>query len=266
MNQFFVGNTLINDAYLGSIRVEDILANPYLEIDYLVVAGGGAGGGTNFTTTFSGGGGAGGLLTGSAIIAKLNTPYQVIVGAAGTGSFTSPAGKAGQDGQNSSLIGGSLNVIATGGGAGGGTTNSVGRNGGSGGGGAAGGGGGTAVMGQGKDGGVGVSPLGGGGGGASTAGSGVIGGSGSVWLDGITYARGGASSGSNTPDIYGGGGRGSGDNNTSGQNGKTGTVIIRYPGTGSKATGGKITFSDGYTYHQFFEFGGVYSATSSFTY
>jgi hypothetical protein len=265
MNQFFVGNTLINDAYLGSIRVEDVTQyTTQLDIDYLVQAPGGGGGGSNVNGIFSGGGGAGGLLTGSATIFKDNISYQVIIGNPGTGSSSN--GRAGQNGQNNSLIGGPFNVVAFGGGGGGGTNDTVGKNGGCGGGGANGAGGGSGTFGQGKDGGIGVAPLGGGGGGTSTAGSGFLGGSGSIWLDGQTYGVGGISSGSVTGNIYGGGGRGIGVTSNSGQDGKYGTVIIRYPGTGSKATGGKIIYSNGYTYHQFFEFGGVYSATSSFVY
>jgi len=63
MQQYYLGNTLINDSYLGRIRVEDLFSLPagYF-VDYLVVAGGGAAGnGVNC----GGGGGAGGLLSGS---------------------------------------------------------------------------------------------------------------------------------------------------------------------------------------------------------
>lgn len=54
MNQYYLGNTLINDSYLGSIRVEDLLAYKQpMAIEYLIVAGGACGGGD-----YAGGGGA----------------------------------------------------------------------------------------------------------------------------------------------------------------------------------------------------------------
>jgi hypothetical protein len=45
-------------------------------------------------------------------------------------------------------------------------------------------------------------------------------------------------------NVAGGGGNNSG-------NGYNGIVIIRYPGTQQKASGGNVTFAGGYTYHTF---------------
>lgn len=258
MNQYFLGNTLINDSYLGSIRVADIVTQPYLEVDYLVIAGGGGAGASATFGRTGGGGGAGGLLTGSLILMNSNTSYQTIIGLQGTGSLEGNI--SGQNGGNSSLIGGVLNVVTTGGGGGGGYTLN-GKNGGSGG--AGGGNFGAAGFGistpikQGNDGANGGSLSGGGGGGAAAAGGGSVGGSGSIWLDGIEYGRGGEQGNGGGAVTSGGGGV---TFLQEGKGGNVGRVILRYPGTGSKATGGTITFSNGYTYHTFT------SGTGSFTY
>ena len=264
MNQFFVGNTLINDAYLGSIRIEDLLmGSSSLNIDYLVIGGGGGGGDNGMTTALKGGGGgAGGLVTGSATILKQNTNYQVIVGFYGD----KVSGSNGLNGTPSSLIGGAISAIGIGGGGGG----KYAQNGLSGGSGGGGGGatpgsttGGTGTAGQGNNGAPDydiVANTGGGGGGAAAAATTNIGASGSIWLDGVEYGRGGDSGAGQQAIGYGGGGPWT-------KNANYGNVIIRYPGTGSKATGGNITYSNGYTYHQFITFGtGSYIPTSSFTY
>lgn len=288
MNQFFVGNTLINDAYLGSIRVDDLIAfKQPMFIEYLIVGGGGAGGAGN-----GGGGGGGGFVTGSLSLAA--GTYEVIIG--NGGASTGGAYAKGPNGKNSWFN----NVSASGGGGGGsafvgGTGPLSGSNGGSGGG-AAGPTdtldirGGTGSLGQGFNGGgvkFSTSDLyqaSGGGGGAGAAAvkatnyiTPTAGGNGKAWLDGVTYAGGGgpvggagstsggnggtggggkggspitfAQSGSN--DLGGGGGgasRNDGGNNTAGG---SGIVKIRYAGTGSRATGGRISFSNGYTYHTF---------------
>jgi hypothetical protein len=268
MNQFFVGNTLINDAYLGSIRVDDIVTQPYLEIDYLVQAPGGGGGATTISGRNGGAGGAGGLITGSTLLFQSATSYQVIIGEPGAGS-TEDSGIAGQSGENTSLIGGKLNLVSIGGGGGGATLSTAGtqrngKNGGcGGGGGATTGSAGFGTFGQGKDGDIGGTISGSGGGGVATSGNGPTGGSGATWLNGTLFGPGGNVNDSSTTNIYGKGGN---SFSNGGLDGKFGTVIIRYPGTGSKATGGKIFYSASYTYHQFFEFGGVYTATSSFVY
>jgi hypothetical protein len=257
---------------------------PYLEelppfiksIDYLVVGGGGAGG-----ATIGAGGGAGGLISviGEPIRAGV---YPVIIGAGGTstsgGTF---------NGQNSSFN----SKIAFGGGAGGGgyvSGQAGGSGGGSGsdssygagtlgqgyrGGNAAnfghvydrqGGGGGAGE--QGTDlidqfsysrGGNGVNWLnlgtyyaGGGGPGASWMGSttGQPGGLGGGGTGGSQYQSGNIG----TPNTGGGGGGAGWTNSTTTYGGKggSGIVIIRYQGS-QIATGGNITFSNGYTYHTF---------------
>jgi hypothetical protein len=104
------------------------------------------------------------------------------------------------------------------------------------------------------------------------------GGSGSLWYDGNYYAGGGGSAtlsgvigntgvggtggggigGYNnagpvtgSKNTGGGGGGGSAFGTGQGADGGSGIVKIRYYGTGSKATGGTITYSGGYTYHSF---------------
>lgn len=288
MNQFFVGNTLINDAYLGGIRVEDLVAYKQpMAIEYLIVAGGGAGGSGN-----GGGGGGGGFVTGSTNIPA--GTYEVIIGNGGASTGGSYA--KGPNGKNSWFN----NVSASGGGGGGTGFTGVsgdrsGSNGGSGGG-ACGPGdqtdirGGTGSLGQGFNGGGvkfsidNVYQASGPGGGAGAAAvkatvynSAYAGGNGKAWLDGVTYAGGGggvggAGTGNGGAGGTGGGGRGgwpdglaqSGSNNLGGGGGGasrndggnntaggSGIVKIRYAGTGSRATGGTITFSGGYTYHTF---------------
>lgn len=111
----------------------------------------------------------------------------------------------------------------------------------------------------------------------NNSGKGGDGGSGSLWYDGNYYCGGGgagtftstagqglggiggggnggynnalASTGSK--NTGGGGGGGSQFGSGIGGNGGSGIVKIRYYGTGSKATGGTITYNDGYTYHSF---------------
>jgi prepilin-type N-terminal cleavage/methylation domain-containing protein len=90
--------------------------NNFINVDYLVVGGGGAGG-----SDMGGGGGGGGVRSGSASLTV--GAYTVTVGAGGTrptGTHASTSAKGG-DGQNSSIIGTDINVVARGGGAGGGT-------------------------------------------------------------------------------------------------------------------------------------------------
>ena len=244
-----------------------------LLIDYLVVAGGGAGGFGNdgklnpspFEGSEGGGGGGGGLLSGSHTLTS-NVTLSVVVGQGGvTGSATK-----GSNGGASSF----LTASAIGGGAGGAQPGTLavsnGNNGGSGGGGAmnTGGGnqgsGGTGTAGQGFNGAgpsrfTGAQRCGGGGGGAGgPAIQGTISnpfgntGPAAYWLDGLAYAGGGAGTygGGNLSGVYGNGGAGGSDlvRETSGQGG---VVIVRYAGTGSKATGGTISYSGGYTYHTF---------------
>jgi hypothetical protein len=286
MEKAYIGSTPITDVFVGDFLSYGIVSGTpitpipitTLGIEYLVVAGGGGAGNDN-----AGGGGAGGLLSGSATIIT-GSILELIIGAGGAIN---------QNGKNSSLISASLNVISIGGGRGG--SNGTGSNGGSGGGGSFGNLGGSGSFGppiQGYPGGNSTltTRAQGGGGGASQSGSnggisiGGAGGSGSIWLDGIFYAGGGGGGGKssgagglggpggggnatndfNNPDSgsagvdgLGGGGGGS----FTGNPGGSGIVKIRYAGTGSQATGGTITFVDGYTYHTF-----TSVATSSFTF
>jgi len=210
-----------------------------LAADYLVIGGGGGAGNVNpnyynfDAGNLGGGGGAGGYLTGSP---ALSGSYTITIGAGAAGAYPS-------NGSNSSIIGGSLSITATGGGSGG-TYGSAGKAGGSGGGGAYSGTsdstrfpvGGAATSGQGNAGGKGdwfhydiFGPDdwqgGGGGGGAGGAGGnagsgnygagGGGGGAGLTWLDGVTRAGGGGGcanmpSNTGTAGYPGGGGSGGG--------------------------------------------------------
>jgi hypothetical protein len=269
MQTVYIGNTLINDVMLGSQRMDDTLQNTStdLYIEYLIVAGGGASGASPGSPRVpgSGGGGAGGLKSGSLILPPTNISYTVRVGRGGNGKIDN----VGENGYTSEFN----SVLTTGGGGGGSngqyaTTN--GSNGGSGGGGGyTTGVGGTGVSGEGRNGGNsnGVNISGGGGGAGSVGGGTPAGasGSGSIWLNSIEYAIGGGGDGTsynryNQGGIYGNGGFGVYNTNT-GEAGQNGVVIIRYAGSGSRASGGTLSFSDGYTYHTFSTV-----ATSSFTY
>ena len=246
---------------------------PYVEV--LVVAGGGGGGGNG---PGDGGGGAGGLIYNSAYQLSSATALTVTVGAGGP-----------RNTQGNNSVFGSLTAI--GGGYGGEyvvTGNPAGGNGGSGGGGTARGfsnPGGSGTAGQGFNGGygrVGSIDGGGGGGGASQVGqdgvSNVSGGDGgngqtySISGTSTTYAGGGGGGcdASGAGGNGGTGGGGEGDNSIGGNNatagtsntgggggggtgtntGGTGIVIVRYPGLPA-ATGGTITYLNGYTIHTF---------------
>jgi hypothetical protein len=161
-------------------------------------------------------------------------------------------------------------------------------NGGSGGGQGGDGGGtlGIAVIGQGFNAGPAVSRTGGGGGGAGSQPGGASGGQGKQWYDGNYYSGGGGGGGGgNNQTLNAGGAGGGGQGSRSfpgggtpgeagghacagaacsggggggagagylqgGQAGGSGVVIIRYFG-GTRASGGTITASGGYTYHKF---------------
>ena len=250
---------------------------PYVEV--LVVAGGGSGGIRESNSNFfcgGGGGGAGGLIYSSAYQLTSAAAVTVTVGA-GAASPTSNLVN-GNNGSNS--VFGSLTAV---GGGGGGAYQLNGVSGGSGGG--AGRDavttGGAATSGQGFQGGNGgVNPVGsGGGGGAGQPGAigTAIGGKGGDGLafsiSGVstTYAGGGGGASFNnnaTPNSgSGGGGNGAvevtnptasaGQANTGGGGGGdkggaggSGIVIVRYPGLPA-ATGGTITYLNGYTIHTF---------------
>jgi len=160
--------------------------------DILVVAGGGASGGDR-----GGGGGAGGVIYTASQSLVSGTSYAVTVGAGGTSNLNYTSGN---NGGNSSFIGGAISITATGGGGGGGGNGSGtggvnGNNGGSGGG-AAGHSsltrtGGTGVSGQGYAGGNGYNAGGaygaGGGGGAGGAGGNGIAGQSGQGGPGVNY-------------------------------------------------------------------------------
>jgi hypothetical protein len=239
-----------------------------VDVEYIVVAGGGGNG-----YLYSGGGGAGGVITGSTSLPHLTTTIITI----GNGGSGSNAGYIGTNGQNSSVTGSFISLTAIGGGKGarfnGVSTCVAAFGGGSGGGGNASqnygnGARGSGTSGQGNSGAAVTYNTyngGGGGGGAAAEGVGYNGGNGIQWLDGNYYGGGG--SGVTISGNYGAGGIGGGGisgsagtaNTGGGAGGKTtgnvsggsGVAIIRYAGTGSKATGGTITYSGGYTYHTF---------------
>jgi hypothetical protein len=269
MQTVYVGNTLINDVMLGSQRMDDVIQPLQLFIEYIVVAGGGASGGAPGVSNppGSGGGGAGGLRSGSMILQPTNTSYTVLVGSAGTGRLDNQGGNGGRS------VFSSIDSIGGGGGGANQTIGAVkdGAIGGSGG-----GGGGTTgllaagTVGQGNSGSNsnGTNICGGGGGAGGNAGTGSFqggSGSGSIWLDGLEYSIGGGGDGTSFPRQNQGAGYGNGGAGTfqqaTGNSGQSGIVKIRYAGTGSKASGGTITYSSGYTYHTF-----TSVATSSFTY
>lgn len=211
-----------------------------LNIDYAIVAGGGAGGGSDPGLGGGGGGGAGGMIVGS--LSGATGGYPIVIGAGGAAIYRSR----GNSGGNTTAFG--LTAIGGGGGGDGeNSSNSTGYSGGSGG-----GGGyrgyttqsnyGTGTSGQGNNGGgvQGGSASGGGGGGKSSAGStntgsgggtGGIGGSGYTWYNGITYSAGGQ--GGASGGITGGANTGRGGDgmyaDSTGKNGGSGVVVIRYP-------------------------------------
>ena len=246
---------------------------PYVEV--LVVAGGGGGGGNG---PGDGGGGAGGLIYNSAYQLTSAAVVTVTLGAGGS-----------RNTQGNNSVFGSLTAI--GGGYGGEyvvTGNPAGGNGGSGGGGTARGfsnPGGSGTAGQGFNGGygrVGSIDGGGGGGGASQVGqdgvsniSGGDGGNGQTYsISGTSTAYAGGGGGGCDASGAGGnggtGGGGEGDNSIGGNNATAGTsntgggggggtgtntggsgiIIVRYPGLPA-ATGGTITYLNGYTIHTF---------------
>jgi len=228
-----------------------------LDVEYLLVGGGSAGENSNQTDYGGYGGGAGGFNASQASIA-LGSAYSIVVGAGGipsspNGGSSSFAGDyagggiGNQSGYPQSNGSTPQTISCSGrtykqGGAGSATTGSL-----------------PYCI-------------------SGTDGKAGDGGSGSVWYDGIAYAGGGGSAtlsgviANAGTGGFGGGGRGgynnagpvTGSKNTGGgggggsifgsgigADGGSGIVKIRYYGTGSKATGGTISYSDGYTYHSF---------------
>ena len=257
---------------------------PYVEV--LVVAGGGGGG-----FDFGGGGGAGGLIYNSAYQLTNAAAITVTVGAGGSGgppagqstngnnsvfgSLTAIGGGGGANGSGAYAYGPVKNG-GSGGGAGGWVssertifglgTAGQGFNGGIGDpnttSGAAGGGGGAGQTGQNANG----STAGNGGNGNAYSISGTStyyagGGGGGTYPNppGGTGGLGGGGNGAGginvngfaaTANTGGGGGGNSGGGGGSGGNGGSGIVIVRYPGLPA-ATGGTITYLNGYTIHTF---------------
>ena len=223
-------------------------------VEFIMVGGGGGGGGGED----GGGGGGGGWV--HLLDQLVTTPLSVVVGQGGTAGSTT---RKGGDGTNSSIGA----IIARGGGGGGthDTTKLISKagtniktifkeaagNGGSGGGGA-GGASGTGVVGQGFNG---IENAGGGAGGVGDpevercgkGGCQVVSplkpGVGILW-NGKEYGAGGHSS---KKAVVANSGEGGGLTKA----GATGVVIIGYPGTVAKASGGTVTTSGGYVYHTF---------------
>lgn len=200
-------------------------------VNYLIVAGGGGGG-----VTIGAGGGAGGLLANVTSVQPGNT-YTITVGSGGA---------VGVNGANSSALG----LTAIGGGAG-----NTGNAGGSGGG-AGSGSPGAGTAGQGFAGGNSAGSYGGGGGGAGAVGgnavAGTRGGDGGVGVQSsitgtaVFYAGGaagylqgiGGTGGTPGNGSLNAGGGGDGYDPSAGKNG---VVIISYPSTTQRATGGNVT-------------------------
>lgn len=211
------------------------------DVEYLLVAGGGGGGGgtSGESTRTAGGGGAGGLLQNvGGTLRGMSGDQTIVVGAGGTAGGL---GATGTNGSNTTALG--LTAI---GGGGGGDQDASGLAGGSGGGAGASRNnftsGGGRTSGQGNVG-TRVDNLnGGGGGGAGGAGSGTSGGAGrSIAIVApatpVTYAEGGDASAGNDGDPVaasgpagtGNGGAGRYRLDTSGGDGGSGVVVIRYP-------------------------------------
>jgi hypothetical protein len=239
-------------------------------LDFLIIGGGGSGGAIDTTIIgqafdAAGGGGAGGFISASLPYYQTQGPLPVIVGP-GAPRLTNFGN--GVSGSDSSFFG----YTAYGGGGGGGTATG-GLNGGSGGGGGVFSGTprteGIGTVGQGNNGAQGYktaapgSQKGGPGGGASTAAinnaTTQLEGQPKSWLDGNYYSRGGYVGGmgvSPTSSLFGNGGTGRintvvGTEAGGGVSNGSGSVVIRYPVSGSLFTGGTITYSGSYTYHSF---------------
>ena len=248
------GGQLISESYYSGGGAGIVVSGssfPALEIEYIVVGGGG--GGMNNTNTCNNGialaGGGGAAITGSFIAEPIVKTYPISVGAGGIGVYACLVEQA-YDGTGSAAFG----VLA----GGGQRANSLWNNGNSG----------TGSWGL-------TTPFlgqtstnsaagfnGSGAAGAAQNGSGSNGGSGLQWVDGNYYAGGGGSETNegNTTLQFGyypgrGGTAKGGNQYNIATNGKSGSVVVRYSGTGSKATGGQIYYTDGYTYHFFSQSG-----------
>jgi hypothetical protein len=219
----------------------------------LIIGGGGGGGGRH-----GGGGGAGGFIESQVTLSS--SVQEIVVGTGGSGSpflatntsINSTKARA-QRGGDSSAFG----QTALGGGAGlGKATDSSSTSGGSGGGTDAN----SSVTtvgagqpGQGNSGGFGDGGstgqlyTGGGGGGAAGAGANVVSGSGKGGKGGDGHG----SSITGSQILYAGGGGGAGSATYNSGNGGSGRVYIRYVSGSANATGGVITNTGGFTYHEY---------------
>jgi hypothetical protein len=223
------------------------------KIDFLVIAGGGAGGSNPVTGAHGGGGGAGGYRTsyGTGNISGGNSPVELsYLPTLGTTYTITVGGAASQNttANDSSIVGGTINLVSLRGGYGGDSYLNQAQDGGSGGGGSNGGNQrfeGSGTSGQGTDGGFGgVLNAGGGGGGAGETGFnsgpsnnfGGDGGSGLASLitgTSVIRAGGGGGAGAQTGGAGGAGG--------GGQGGSGG-----YGGSGTANTGGGGAGGTGY--------------------
>lgn len=268
------GGELISSSYYSGGGAGIVVSGsiPTLEIEYIVVGGGGAGVNNQDTcnggATFGGGGGA--AITGSFVCEPIVKTYPIIVGAGGIGKYACDPGTGSASGQSSAF-----GTKAQGGQSGNSGTVS-GGNSGTGSWGLT-----TPFLGA-------VSASGAGGAGAAGNGDSVKastplgtwkdgnGGAGLQWVDGRYYAGGGPGGTQTATDFQGqwgittelipstnfyagrGGGGIPGNAYNVQSNGNSGSVVIRYPGTGSKATGGIIQYSGSYTYH-------IFTASGEFT-
>jgi len=217
------------------------IPNP-LATQFLVIAGGGAGGSNPVTGAHGGGGGAGGYRTsyGTGNISGGNSPVELpYLPTLGTTYTITVGGAASQNttANDSSIVGGTINLVSLRGGYGGDAYSNQAQDGGSGGGGSNGGNQrfeGSGTSGQGTDGGFGgVLNAGGGGGGAGETGfnsgpSNSVGGAGGSGLasliTGTSVIRAGGGGGSGYSTFGAGGSGGGAQGGKNGVNGSSGTA------------------------------------------
>ena len=264
------GGELISSSYYSGGGAGIVVSGSIdtLAIEYMI-AGGGGGGATyqvNVANTneYAGGGGAGGVVTGSFILEPAVKTYPIVVGAGGyRGVLVGVAGEAknGTDGSGSAAFG-----VSTTGGKGGTATIGGGSN-------IGGGNSGTGSWGNTTEY-LGAIGLAGGGAGVTNSGSigtfgpttperkGGAGGNGLQWVNGEYYGAGAGGAYSIGDTVYNGtnglginnyGVGGAGQRGNSNNNGISGSVIVRYFGTGSRLSGAPAVYNDtdGYTYHTF---------------
>ena len=255
------GGQLISSSYYSGGGAGIVVSGsiPRLQIEYIVVGGGGGSTSNqalcNNGSGFGGGGGA--AITGSFIVEPMVKTYPISIGLGGESIYQCGTTFA-YNGTGSAAFG----VLAGGGGApqvftsGNSGTGSWGLT--------------TPFLGI-------TSGSGAGGAGAAANGNALVesspagtwkggdGGVGLQWVDGKFYAGGGAGSQKTATPYQGSQGTttqqfgyfpgvgSTGSGNTTPARGGTGIVVVRYTGTGSKATGGIISYDaiNDYTYHHF---------------